>query len=149
MRCWAQEWTESERGWGKRPDGYTLHKSKEDIKAFLDAMRAREAEQYKGATPDEYSYPEGKATLVEVTDEEVITALKNSQCGIWGPGRNPPPALAEAEELVDPPSPALVAFYKLRQIEEDLHEALNELTRPGASVMSPAPIPALQGDDHS
>lgn len=32
----AQEWLESERGWGQRPDGYTLHLTMEDCKKYRD-----------------------------------------------------------------------------------------------------------------
>jgi len=31
-----QYWTESEAGWGQRPDGFILHLSLEDHKKFLD-----------------------------------------------------------------------------------------------------------------
>jgi hypothetical protein len=30
-----QEWEESERGWGCRPDGYSLHLDKEDRNTYI------------------------------------------------------------------------------------------------------------------
>lgn len=31
-----ETWTESEAGWGTRPDGGSLHLTKEDYKKFID-----------------------------------------------------------------------------------------------------------------
>ena len=50
-----QAWWESERGWGERPNGYSLHLSVEDceqfIKEYWDSM--------PNYVPDEYSRPYG------------------------------------------------------------------------------------------
>lgn len=148
MKCWAQEWTESESGWGCRPDGYTLHLRKEDIGLFLQAIRDEEAKQGYGPgnPPHEYSYPGGRPTLVEITDEKVLTALKASACGIWGPGRHPPEAIAVAESPAQPPSPEVQLLHQLRRLEEEVLEVL--LQRDPEPPADP-PIPALRGDDHS
>lgn len=129
MKCWAQTWTESERGWGQRPDGYTLHKTKEDIGFFLERMRAQEAEDYKGLTPDEYSFPDSPPTLVEITDPATIASLLASTEGIWGPGRFPPDALAESETMAVPPSPLAEQVSKLREISERAHQMAEDLVR--------------------
>lgn len=129
MKCWAQTWTESERGWGQRPDGYTLHKTKDDITHFLNRMRTREAEIYKGQTPDEYSFPDSPPTLVEITDKDTIDKLNASTEGIWGPGNSPPPPLAESETMVEPPTPLAEAVHKLREISERAHQMAEELVR--------------------
>jgi len=60
--AWLVEWTESERGWGQRPDGAYYYPTetiaKKETKKSLTVMRKREAAIYNGATPDEYSFPE-------------------------------------------------------------------------------------------
>lgn len=54
---WCVEWEESERGWGVRPDGWSLHLTDQDaykyIRLYWDGM--------PDSTPDEYSRPVGEA----------------------------------------------------------------------------------------
>ena len=35
------EWIESERGWGQRPDGISLHKDKNEMERFINAYESR------------------------------------------------------------------------------------------------------------
>lgn len=71
----AQEWQESERGWGVRPDGFYLFLTKDDAKKGTEGqvkrMREREAEHkiYQGSVPDEYSSSCGNPRPLEVSDE--------------------------------------------------------------------------------
>lgn len=74
-----QDWLESERGWGCRPDGYTLHLTKSDRDAFVKAYWDRMPDE----VPDEYSRPEGQPTLVDV-DEATYEKVKASKNGMWG-----------------------------------------------------------------
>jgi hypothetical protein len=57
-------WTESERGWGCRPDGYSLHVGPQEavkyVKSHNDSLPA-------GPAPDEYSRADGDAVAVEAT----------------------------------------------------------------------------------
>jgi hypothetical protein len=49
-------WIESERGWGTRPDGYSLHVSEAEAKRYVD-------EYWDGMPddpPDEYSRPDSE-----------------------------------------------------------------------------------------
>jgi len=62
----AQNWLERERGWGNRPDGHTLHLTKEDHKAYVDGYVA--THHTAPTAPDEYTAPEGKPRLVKVTE---------------------------------------------------------------------------------
>lgn len=64
-----QEWEESERGWGQRPDGASLHLTEADRNAYVEAYWA--AERARGLTeaPDEYSRPCGRPRLVVATEE--------------------------------------------------------------------------------
>lgn len=59
----CQEWIESERGWGTRPDGYSIHLTEADrvdyMKEYWDAQPA--------AVPDEYSRPTGNPTIIDVS----------------------------------------------------------------------------------
>ncbi len=92
MKVWVQKWTETERGWGQRPDGYTLHENREDIDLFLRAMRKREQQgQPPGYVPDEYSRPEGTPYEAEIEPTILATrTLLDKLCasahGMWGPG---------------------------------------------------------------
>lgn len=88
-KLWVQKWEESERGWGTRPDGYTLHMLREDVVGFLVDMRAKERESYGGATPDEYSRPDGSEPYEWLCeDAALIEKVRASSCGIWGPNGN-------------------------------------------------------------
>jgi len=51
----VQKWEESERGWGTRPDGYSLHLTDEDRRAFIKEYWGRMPDE----APDEYSRPDG------------------------------------------------------------------------------------------
>lgn len=70
MKLWVQEWVETERGWGTRPDGYTVHRKLEDVEMFLLEMRREEKKRHNGAVPDVYSYPIGTPFELEFPDEE-------------------------------------------------------------------------------
>lgn len=73
-----QNWEESERGWGIRPDGYSLHLTEEDRKAFIKEYWD---DQPSGEAPDEYSRPSGNGYLADVQDDTYQT-IKNSKNGI-------------------------------------------------------------------
>ena len=66
------EWTEHERGWGCRPDGFTLHATAEDAKQYIDDYW-----RMPNSAPDDYDKP-GKPFLVEVSDERSTTNLSAS-----------------------------------------------------------------------
>ena len=56
-------WEESEKGWGQRPDGCSLHLTEDDFKIFLglywDGMPDK--------APSEYSRPTGKPVTAQVS----------------------------------------------------------------------------------
>lgn len=72
--AWMQEWEESERGWGIRPDGVwyypTEEAAKKDTAKMLKRMRGYEAKQgYSSSNaPDEYSRPSGEPRFVNVSE---------------------------------------------------------------------------------
>jgi hypothetical protein len=47
-----QYWEESERGWGVRPDGASLHKDMDSHKEYVD--RIYDAREFENVVPDEY-----------------------------------------------------------------------------------------------
>ncbi len=71
-----QSWNEHERGWGIRPDGYSLHLTEEDRVAFIEEYWA---EQPNGPAPDDYSSPDGSKTLADIKEDQYkkILASKN------------------------------------------------------------------------
>jgi hypothetical protein len=69
---YRQNWLESERGWGIRPDGYSLHLSRLDRDVYVRQYWDRMPNQ----VPDEYS-----RCAVEV-DEATYAAIAASQHGI-------------------------------------------------------------------
>jgi len=63
------EWTETERGWGQRPDGYSLHASRKDADEYIGKHWDRMHELYgPESVPDEYSFPDNPR-LVEVNEK--------------------------------------------------------------------------------
>ena len=74
-----QLWEESEKGWGIRPDGYSLHLTTTDrdeyIKDYWDSM------QKTPATPSIYSRPSGKGTIIDVDDVE-YEQIKKTKNGL-------------------------------------------------------------------
>jgi hypothetical protein len=79
----CQQWEESERGWGTRPDGYSLHLSEGEREAYVKDFWEAEAERNNPSTevPDEYSRPCGSPYLVDVskTIYAQVEATKNGK----------------------------------------------------------------------
>lgn len=82
MKVFAQLWEESERGWGTRPDGTTLHLTVADAEAFIADYNKRYNSEPE--VPDEYTRAIGKPFEVDVDrrlhDE---LAAKADKHGIW------------------------------------------------------------------
>jgi hypothetical protein len=80
----VQKWEESERGWGCRPDGYSMHLSDAHrvayIKDYWDGMP-----DYP--VPDEYSRPDGTPYLADVDEKtyEEVKVTKNGERYYRGP----------------------------------------------------------------
>jgi hypothetical protein len=70
-------WIESERGWGCRPDGSSLHLTKQDVDKYVKDYWNKMPD----VTPDEYSRPDGQPFLVTV-NEEVYKRVLESKFGI-------------------------------------------------------------------
>lgn len=86
----VQKWEETERGWGTRPDGWTMHLTEEDRTAFCKAFWDREKKSNpSGVAPDEYSRESGSPYIMDV-NEETYEKIRASKNGIWGEGNMPP-----------------------------------------------------------
>lgn len=74
-----QEWEESERGWGTRPDGYSLHKD--------DASRQAYIQEYWNSmpheVPDEYSRPCGSPEVRAVDKKTYRAVMKEGSVRRW------------------------------------------------------------------
>lgn len=70
-------WFEFERGWGSRPDGISLHKTKNDGKQYI----TKYWNEMPNEVPNEYSAPNGNEfTLIEVSKE--ISDLVNNKINL-------------------------------------------------------------------
>lgn len=105
----AQDWEESERGWGVRPDGFTLHLTREAREAFVMAKLARQKAYFDkelgpGVTPHEYSRTSGGPQEITVNHEIFLKLAKHSdKNGLWGKGRSAPRDMASHEWDVNTP----------------------------------------------
>jgi hypothetical protein len=77
----VQEWEESERGFGTRPDGASLHLTEADRAAYCKEYWEREKKRQGGQVPDEYTRESGSPKIVEV-DAAMYDKVKNSKNGI-------------------------------------------------------------------
>lgn len=82
----CQPWWEKEKGWGERPDGWTMHANEEDRQAFIDAYWGRMPDK----VPNEYSYPDGDGFLIEVDDATYQVVCGDKRRGVWGDGTKAP-----------------------------------------------------------
>ena len=82
-------WTERERGWGQRPDGYSLHLTKETYHKFIeDYWKKQKASSSAWGSPMEvpyeYSAPDGYTGTVEVNDETYKNLKRLNRKGVHG-----------------------------------------------------------------
>jgi hypothetical protein len=70
-------WIETERGWGVRSDGCSLHLTKEDFKGFVEQYWSKMPDD----VPDEYSRPAGGPEIAYVT-QKLYKKIQESDKGI-------------------------------------------------------------------
>jgi hypothetical protein len=70
----CQRWLESERDWGCRPDGASLHLTVEDAKKYSKAYWDKMPKE----VPHEYSREDGEPFLIDVDDESHRHRSKHS-----------------------------------------------------------------------
>jgi hypothetical protein len=64
----CQKWEESERGWGTRPDGYSLHVDEAARLRFVAEFWRKQKQRLGEETPDEYSRQCGAPFACPVSD---------------------------------------------------------------------------------
>ncbi len=75
------DWEESERGWGSRPDGTSIHVSEEECTKYVKEYWDR---QPKGEVPDEYSRPlRDKPVGVRIPNELHELLQKEKSMRFW------------------------------------------------------------------
>lgn len=62
-----QNWEESERGWGTRPDGFTIHIDRDQHKKYVDWYN--KTFNNEESAPSEYTRICGEPIEIEVTDD--------------------------------------------------------------------------------
>lgn len=80
--AYLQPWTESERGWGSRPDGHTLHATLEARNAFVKKDHDDTRAKHGSEAPDCYSFADGEPRLVRIT-KDAAERLARAIDGIW------------------------------------------------------------------
>jgi hypothetical protein len=65
-KVYLQHWEESERGWGIRPDGCSLHTTLEERKKYLDSIYKN---RDSSSIPHEYDRICGEAFEVSIKEE--------------------------------------------------------------------------------
>ena len=70
------EWTERERGWGQRPDGFSYHPNMEEATKYIADYWKKQPKE----VPECYSAP-GTARLVEV--DPVFALLVEGKGIVW------------------------------------------------------------------
>ncbi len=82
----VQAWEETERGWGCRPDGFSLHLSVADCEAYRKKHWDDEKKlNAGGGVPDEYTRESGNPQLIDVEDNiynKLVELKKNKKNGI-------------------------------------------------------------------
>lgn len=65
-KCYLQRWEESERGWGVRPDGASLHINQKYHKNYIDSIyECRDSKNI----PDEYERTSGPIVEAYIEDD--------------------------------------------------------------------------------
>jgi hypothetical protein len=72
----CQKWEESEAGWGTRPDGYTLHLTREHRDRYVKDFYEKQRKLLGEATPPEYTRVDGDPYECPVTDKIYARVLK-------------------------------------------------------------------------
>ena len=73
----CQDWTESEQGWGQRPDGVSLHLNENNRATFFKDYQKRLPKEI----PHEYSFPEENIYVIKV-DDNTFERIKETKNGL-------------------------------------------------------------------
>lgn len=87
----VQKWEESERGWGTRPDGWTMHLNPNALRTYLKKLADERASHKE--VPDEYSRPCGSSYVMMVDEDTFNQIAEAPDQFIRGEGDIPPAGL--------------------------------------------------------
>ena len=82
MNLWIQQWYESREFLGPGDDGFSVHRTLNDLEAFTNALRARDREHWGERVPEEYLREDGRPYLAEVTNDAIIGEVMASAHGV-------------------------------------------------------------------
>jgi hypothetical protein len=94
-RCILQLWEESERGWGVRPDGCSIHLDEDHRKNFIDGVY--KLRDKTNIVPDEYDRPVGISLICFISDQLFEQVSKVGSVRIYQHEIN---NLIDAEDLI-------------------------------------------------
>ncbi len=79
-KAYIETWTESEAGWGSRPDGISLHLSEEDYNKFVNKHWEYEKKlNPSGIVPHEYVRQDNDLRQIRVSDSLYNKILKSKK----------------------------------------------------------------------
>lgn len=74
----CQRWEESEKGWGVRPTGYSLHLTEDDLKEYIKLHWGTYVPP-RESPPDEYERPAGLFYCTKITSEVYNKLLRSKK----------------------------------------------------------------------
>ena len=89
--AYVMSWTESESGWGCRPDGYSLHVSQEAFQEYVKSHWELLKRLNGPGTPHEYDRPDADVVRLKPITKKAAKELEESKSGslrIWQSDRS-------------------------------------------------------------
>lgn len=74
-------WTEHERGWGQRPDGFSIHASAQAAKDYVADFYKRA--RVHGRVPDEYEQPDSDEPIAVRTEKLIAQWVEREDRRMW------------------------------------------------------------------
>jgi hypothetical protein len=78
-KCYLQRWEESERGWGVRPDGCSMHLTEFDHDLYVRSIYKERADE----VPDEYERVCGRIVEAFVSDDIFEKVKERKNIRVW------------------------------------------------------------------
>jgi hypothetical protein len=76
---YCMSWEESERGWGQRPDGISLHKTEQDYEDYI----AEYWDSMPDEVPDEYDRPATDDLDKVLISQKLFKQIKGNGLRLW------------------------------------------------------------------
>lgn len=145
----VQNWTETERGWGQRPDGYTVHLSLEDCRKYRADFMENQRSTLGEEVPDEYTFPSGEPYLASISlpDLKILELERKPEAeggtdssGLWGKGNFPKETQTGKQVSIDRlPVLANPIVEKARDsVNQDFEGKLRKVPKGSGATAQPA-----------